>query len=131
MQPRQLQSSVTPRPAPSTPTSQRPASTGASVSQTPQTEPSKSRSAEKPIEFTLKMPQAKSALIAGSFNNWDPKRTPMRKDNNGGWKATVPLPPGRYEYRFVADGQWITDPNSKERVQNPFGSTNSVVVVTS
>jgi 1,4-alpha-glucan branching enzyme len=87
------------------------------------------KAGEKPIEFVLKGTQAKSVLVAGTFNNWDPKRTPMRKDGNGGWKATVSLPPGRHEYRFVADGQWITDPNAKEQVRNPYGSTNSVVVV--
>jgi hypothetical protein len=39
------------------------------------------------------------------------------------------LPAGRYEYRFVVDGNWISDPCAKESVQNTFGSTNSVVVV--
>src|SRR5205814_4205277 len=67
---------------------------------------------EKPVEFSLKMPQAQSASIAGTFNNWDLKKTPMRKDPSAGWKATVSLPPGRHEYRFVVDGQWISDPNA-------------------
>jgi len=88
------------------------------------------RPVEKPVEFVLEMPQAKSAVVAGSFNNWDVKKTPLRKESNGGWKATVWLPPGRYEYRFVVDGnQWLTDPKAKESVQNGFGSSNSVVVV--
>jgi len=43
--------------------------------------------------------------------------------------AKVWLPAGRYEYRFVVDGQWISDPRAKECVQNAFGSTNSVLVV--
>ena len=84
---------------------------------------------EKSIDFTLKMPQAQSACVAGSFNNWDSKKTPMRKDASAGWKASVPLAPGRHEYRFVVDGQWISDPNARESVKNQFGSTNSVVVV--
>ena len=53
----------------------------------------------------------------------------MRPDSGGAWKATVWLPAGRYEYRFVADGQWINDPSARECVQNTFGSTNSVLVV--
>src|SRR5947209_6849041 len=81
---------------------------------------------EKSIEFELNMPQAKSAAIAGTFNNWDLKKTPMRKDRAAGWKATIALPPGRHEYRFVIDGQWISDPNAKESVQNAYGGTNSV-----
>jgi 1,4-alpha-glucan branching enzyme len=83
---------------------------------------------QKPIEFSLKAPQASSAVIAGSFNNWDTHKTPMQRDGDG-WKAKVTLAPGRYEYRFVVDGQWITDPNCKETVRNDYGSTNSVLVV--
>jgi 1,4-alpha-glucan branching enzyme len=85
---------------------------------------------EKPVDFYLNLPGAKSAAVAGSFNGWDLSRTPLSKDPSGGWKATVWLPPGRYEYRFVIDGaQWFSDPHSKEVVPNNFGSTNSVVVV--
>ena len=84
---------------------------------------------EKAIEFVLQMPQAQSACVAGTFNNWDSKKTPMRKAGSTGWKASVPLTPGRYEYRFVVDGQWISDPSARESVKNQFGSTNSIVVV--
>ena len=93
-----------------------------------------SRSSEgsngKPVEFVLDMPQARSVAVAGSFNTWDVDKTPLRKDQNGGWKATVWLPPGRYEYRFVVDGtEWLTDPKAKESVDNGMGSANSVLVV--
>ena len=88
------------------------------------------RPPEKPVEFVLRLPHAQSASVAGSFNDWDTKRTPMRKDPAGNWKTTVWLPPGRYEYRFVVDGsQWLSDPKAKESAKNPHGSTNSVVVV--
>jgi hypothetical protein len=87
------------------------------------------RPGEKSIEFKLRNPHAKSAFVAGSFNSWDLKRTPMRKEGDGEWKATVSLPPGRYEYRFIVDGQWISDPMAKESVHNTFGSTNSVIMV--
>ena len=53
----------------------------------------------------------------------------MRKEGDGEWKATVSLPPGRYEYRFIVDGHWVSDPAAKESVHNTFGSTNSVVTV--
>jgi hypothetical protein len=43
--------------------------------------------------------------------------------------VTVWLPAGRYEYRFVVDGQWMSDPSAREYVQNTFGSTNCVLVV--
>jgi 1,4-alpha-glucan branching enzyme len=87
------------------------------------------RPKEKPVEFILKMPDAHSACVAGSFNHWDLARTPMQMDKAGAWKATVWLPPGRYEYRFYVDGQWISDPKAKECVANTYGSENSVVVI--
>jgi 1,4-alpha-glucan branching enzyme len=87
------------------------------------------RPLEKPVDFSLSLPSAQSACLAGSFNNWDPRRTPLRKEKKGDWKTTLWLPPGRYEYRFVIDGEWMSDPNAKESAANGFGSTNSVVVV--
>jgi 1,4-alpha-glucan branching enzyme len=88
------------------------------------------RPVEKPVEFVLKMPHAQLAAVAATFNGWDLKRTPLRREQDGIWKTTVWLPPGRYEYRFVLDGsQWVSDPNAKETVKNQFGSTNSVLVV--
>lgn len=83
----------------------------------------------KPVELSLEMPQARSVAVAGTFNDWDSKRTPLRKSEGGAWKTTLSLAPGRYEYRFVIDGQWSNDPKAAESVGNAFGSTNSVLVV--
>jgi len=86
--------------------------------------------AQRAVEFKLSLPGVKSANLAGTFNGWDSSRTPLAKDANGGWKATVLLTPGRYEYRFVIDGaQWYSDPGAQECVPNGFGGTNSVIVV--
>jgi len=41
----------------------------------------------------------------------------------------MPRTPGRYEYRFVVDGQWRDDPACTERVPNGFGSENCVLRV--
>ena len=87
------------------------------------------RPAERPVEFVLRLPQAKSVAVAGTFNNWDATRTLLNAAPRGTWKATVWLPAGRYEYRFVADGEWISDPRARESVLNSFGSTNSVLLV--
>jgi len=87
------------------------------------------RPIEKPVEFALTLPQARSVAVAGTFNDWDLSRTVMTATPEGTWKATVWLPAGRYEYRFVVDGQWISDPGARECVENSFGSTNSVLVV--
>ena len=78
------------------------------------------------IEFKLSAREAKKVAIAGSFNGWSPKKTPMKQIGDV-WQAKLELPRGRYEYRFVVDGNWVSDPNAKESVANPFGGSNSVV----
>ncbi len=83
----------------------------------------------KNVVLTLERPGARKVSVAGSFNEWDPDRTPMSRDLDGTWRATLSLKPGRYEYRFVVDGQWVSDHNARESVPNEFGSTNSVLVV--
>ena len=137
MQPRHTEASTIDRPATSPkPTSQKPRTPAPNAMEKPPAEKAaaekpkeqKEKAREKAIEFRLSMPQARSVAVVGTFNNWDAKRTPMQKDG-ANWKASVPLAPGRYEYRFVADGQWLSDPNAKESVGNDFGSTNSVLVV--
>jgi 1,4-alpha-glucan branching enzyme len=86
------------------------------------------RTSQKPVEFRVHAPQASSVVVAGSFNNWDTQKTQLQRDGDG-WKGKISLAPGRYEYRFVVDGEWISDPNCKESIRNDYGSTNSVLVI--
>lgn len=48
--------------------------------------------------------------------------------NNNLYTASLLLPPGRYEYRFIVDGKWCNG-GCKEQVSNPFGTMNNVLVV--
>lgn len=68
----------------------------------------------------------KAVHVVGNFNNWDPKSGKMQK-TKGEWRKRINLQPGRYEYKFVVDGQWFIDPDASETVQNEFGSANSVL----
>src|SRR6266704_1602082 len=77
------------------------------------------------VQFKLEAGDAQSVAIAGSFNDWNPKRTPLVKEGSY-WVTTITLPRGRYEYRFVVDGKWVNDPSAKEFVKNPYGESNSV-----
>lgn len=81
------------------------------------------------VSFELVKPGAKRVCVAGSFNDWKPEMAPLSPVGNGRWAADVCIKPGRYEYLFVVDGQWLPDPNAKESVQNPFGGLNSIVGV--
>ena len=73
--------------------------------------------------------QAQAVFIAGTFNDWNPSMTPMIALSEGRWTKELALPPGRYEYLFVADGKWSSDPSASEQVPNPHGGQNSVLVV--
>ncbi len=82
------------------------------------------------IEFVYDAPQAKKVSVAGSFNNWDPNASPMKRNKKGQWKTAVKLVPGRYEYKYFADGSWITDPHCREVIANDKGTTNCAISVT-
>jgi hypothetical protein len=53
----------------------------------------------------------------------------MKRHDDGRWETTVVLAPGRYQYQFVADGEWIADPAAQKSVPNQHGTLNSVVEV--
>ncbi len=79
--------------------------------------------------LALTHPTAQEVCIAGSFNDWHPTATPMIRLEDGKWAKELALPPGRYEYRFVVDGQWVDDPAATERIPNSFGTANAVLLV--
>jgi hypothetical protein len=81
------------------------------------------------ISLELVQPGAKHVCVAGSFNEWKPEQTPLVQMGNGRWVGDLDVKPGRHEYLFVVDGQWLLDPNAKESVQNPFGGRNSILTV--
>lgn len=83
----------------------------------------------KPVHIEFNHATAAMISIAGTFNNWRPTATPMVSVGAGRWVKELTLPPGDYEYRFVVDGEWMTDPRSSETAINPFGETNSVLKV--
>jgi hypothetical protein len=80
-------------------------------------------------EFILKAPEAKQVLVCGEFNNWQPEAAPMKRRADGTWETSLTLRPGRYQYKFVVDGNWIHDPNAKMNVPNEHHSLNSVIEV--
>lgn len=82
----------------------------------------------KRVNFSFSAPEAQNVSLVGDFNNWDYTKT-MRKDKDGLWKARVDLEPGKYEYRFLVDGEWQNDPNCQATQPNSFGSYNCVLEV--
>ncbi|MBM3308435.1 MAG: glycogen-binding domain-containing protein [Candidatus Eisenbacteria bacterium] len=90
--------------------------------------------------FSYYSPSARQVTLAGNFNNWggtqgggryDPSIDPMSDpDGDGVWTIAVPLPPGRYQYKFVIDGgvRWEQDPNNPDKATEG-GFENSLIVV--
>jgi hypothetical protein len=67
--------------------------------------------------------------LSGDFNGWSVDATPMTRCGDGHWETTVDLAPGRYEYKFVRDGEWMPDLLARENVLNRHGTLNSVIEV--
>jgi hypothetical protein len=80
--------------------------------------------------FRLEMPTAQTVKLAADFTGWDKNPLDLSPSGNGIWKITVALPPGRYAYRFLVDGEWHDDPQCVECEPNPFGTANAVAEVT-
>ena len=75
---------------------------------------------------------ALNVSVAGDFNHWSPTSHPLRCDPMlGVMQAIIPVPPGRYRYRLVVNGEWIQDPYNKYVESNPFGELNNIVEVES
>ncbi len=82
------------------------------------------------VTFSLEAAKAGEVFLMGNFNDWNPKIHPMKADGNGIWNKTVMIPPGKYEYKFLIDGNWIEDPQNHQTCPNCFGTLNSVFNLT-
>jgi 1,4-alpha-glucan branching enzyme len=79
--------------------------------------------------FTYVDPSAKAVFVAGEFNNWSTSANALQKDATGTWTVSVPLKPGRYQYKFVVDSDWHLDPANTDSVDDGAGNMNSVKTV--
>jgi 1,4-alpha-glucan branching enzyme len=93
------------------------------------TQVSEVRPPSKRVTLAYHMPEAQCVTVTGSFCDWRTDRYSLKQDRKGLWKTTLSLSPGRYEYRFVVDGEWRNDPSCGERAANEFGSENCVLHV--
>ena len=81
------------------------------------------------VRFSYSDPGASSVALAGEFNQWSTTANPMTKDDAGNWTVSLPLKPGRYQYKFVVDGNWKEDPSNPEKAEDGLGGQNSVKIV--
>ncbi|MDW8051324.1 MAG: alpha amylase N-terminal ig-like domain-containing protein [Armatimonadota bacterium] len=84
-----------------------------------------------PVQFRLVLERpAERVYLAGTFNEWQPRATPMQPDaERRVWTLTLHLPAGAHQYKFVVNGtEWLTDPNAPV-IDDGNGNLNSVVWV--
>lgn len=74
-------------------------------------EPAAKRASSEEVRFRCRAPGASAVYVAGGFNGWSADATPMKADAEGEWVATVALPKGRHEFKFVIDGEWCCGPD--------------------
>lgn len=77
------------------------------------------------VTFKFNAPGASSVDVAGTFNNWTLRG--LKKGKDGVWKTNIRPQPGRYEYKFLVDHQWMPDPENLNRVKDEHGNENSVL----
>jgi len=82
------------------------------------------------VAFALHHPEAQTIHVVGDFNQWTVSdQSLLHRQETGLWSKELDLPPGRYRYKFVIDGQWREDPNNPRAETNPFGSSDSVLLL--
>ena len=86
---------------------------------------------KKKYSFTYKPEGTPERInLFGQFNGWNRENLPMKDENGDGvYCITIPLDPGRYEYKFYVDGAELIDPKNPVKVPNGMGDFNSVLVI--
>jgi predicted esterase len=92
--------------------------------------------ATKPIQvkegflFSYYSPGAKEIFLAGDFNGWKRRKTPLIKGGDDVWRVVLGLKPNRsYDYKYIVDGNWVNDPNNRDLNPDVAGGANSVIFI--
>ena len=80
------------------------------------------------VTFQIRADEGSTVYVAGSFNDWDPRKNRLM-GKAGLYSATILLPKGRHEYKFIVNDAWCVDPECPTWTPNSVGSLNSVITV--
>lgn len=69
-----------------------------------------------------------TVALAGNFNGWNPKATPLLKVDSA-WTTTLLLDQGVYSYQVVANDTWQLDKHNPSKAPNGMGAFNSTFLV--
>ncbi|MDD5427804.1 MAG: AAA family ATPase [Candidatus Omnitrophica bacterium] len=88
------------------------------------------KSLSREVRFAIDAPDAKDIYIVGDFNHWKmDESSRLSRTPDGRWEKSMGLSSGRYKYKFVIDGEWVVDSKNSERVQNAFGTFDSIIAL--
>lgn len=82
------------------------------------------------IQLYLKGKAYSEVYLTGEFNAWqkDPRHR-LSKLSADTWGITLPFKKGTYRYKFIADDNWINDPENPLEESDAFGGKNSILFV--
>ncbi|MBV6655081.1 MAG: hypothetical protein KI786_15050 [Mameliella sp.] len=84
---------------------------------------------KREVEFKLAgFTDAEQVQLAGSFTNWAEGAMRMHRAGNS-WVVSLPMDGGKHLYKFIVDGEWMTDPENPIKEYDWGGNLNSVRMV--
>jgi 1,4-alpha-glucan branching enzyme len=79
--------------------------------------------------FFCDAPEAQTVSLVGDFNDWNPDATPMARQPDGRWMASLDLSHGYHQYMFLVDGKPVLDPNGTGKTRNAQNQMVSLLAV--
>ncbi|MCK0161745.1 isoamylase early set domain-containing protein [Allomuricauda sp. F6463D] len=81
------------------------------------------------VTFTVPVEEAKMVSVVGDFNEWNPKKSSLKKLKNGTFKGTFDLPiENSFEFRYLVDDNYINDTEADRYQWNDYAGTENAVL---
>ena len=86
-------------------------------------------------KVTFRVPEDwanREVSVVGDFNEWDTEANKLELQN-GFWVTTLRLTPqAEYRFRYLLDGErWANDDSADGYASNPYGTEDSLLVISS
>ncbi len=81
------------------------------------------------VDFVCQAPQANEVSLVGDFNDWNHRATPMARQPDGRWTASLEVRHGYHEYLFLVDGKPVLDPTALGKTRNRRDELVSLIAV--
>lgn len=81
------------------------------------------------VTFTVPAEKAKKVAVVGDFNEWNPKKSELKKLKNGTFKGTLELPKeGTFEFKYLVDGEFVNEAKADRYQWNDYAGTENSVL---